>query len=146
MKAIAKPQKKPVGVKAGLAFALTFFVVSIVLFFLPQYFGSWTSWIAIGFTIAGFMFLGLELNRLTEEWEIVSKQTNNGREIFDKIGIGIGLLILWGIIVFNFRYILLNVIMFHPLFFGVSFVLVGIVNLIFDFVLSKKELEDQRIA
>lgn len=36
--------------------------------------------------------------------------------------------------------------MFHPLFFGVAFVLVGVMNFIFDFVLSKKDLEDQRIA
>lgn len=95
-KAGVKSPKNRVDVKSGLGFALTFFVVSIVLFFLPQYFGSWTNWIALGFTIAGFMFLGLELNRLTEEWDLISKQTNNGREIFDKIGIGIGLLVFWG--------------------------------------------------
>ena len=140
------PNKKLVNPRKGLAFASSFFVFAIILFFRPQYFGSFTLLISILFVIIGFMALGLELDRLNSQKATLADEFVRGAEIFNHIGIGIGMVAFWGVLHYFFDYILLNILLSYLLFMGVSFVLVGVINFIFDIYLSKQDLDAQQIS
>src|SRR5690349_4372298 len=60
-----KPTKKPVDPRSGMAIALTFFVISIFLYFQPNYFAAATVAVSLASIIIGFLGLGTELNRIS---------------------------------------------------------------------------------
>lgn len=137
--------RKLVDVRGGIAFSLAFFVIAIILYFQPRYFGSATQWVSVVCVIIGLMALGTDLDRLTEELLSGSIRPKNGKDVFNNIGIGAGVLLLWAIIYTNTTSLLINILIFIVLFFGVSGTLWGIMNFIFDMALSRKNLEEQRI-
>jgi hypothetical protein len=91
------------------------------------------------------MTLGLELNRLAEELQKSSIQSKKGSDIFNNLGIGAGLLLLWVVLHINISSVFINVVLFVVLFMGVASMLWGLMNLIFEIALRRKELEEQRI-
>jgi hypothetical protein len=100
------PTNKSSNVRTGLALALSFFAISVFLYFQPTYLGSVTRFIAIAFVVIGICGLGLELEKL---YHGKDDPTQNAG-IFDNLGIGLGLLIIWIILYVNFAAVWLNIL------------------------------------
>ena len=138
MKQSVKTQdvKKRADVRSGIALAVAAFAISIFFYFQPQYFGALTTAAAIALIVLGFAGLGIELNKITSEELDSLIDREKGPEIFDKLGIGIALLIVWAALYHYFPMTLVNVLTFPVLLFGAYGTTLGLVNALF-FVMTK---------
>lgn len=138
--------RKPAGIKSGLATAITLFILSIFLHFRSDYFGILTNAISIAFIVIGFIGMGFDLNKLATKQGDLSDEHGHGTGIFDNIGPGLGLLVLWSALYYYSPTIWVRVPIFLILLFGVYAILLGLINYLVDFVLSKQDIEAQRIS
>jgi hypothetical protein len=141
-----KAIKKSVNPRSGMAVALTFFAISIFLYFQPKYFDVATVGVSLASIIIGFAGLGSELNKISSGEGNFADDFKRGAGIFDNTGYGIALLILWGALYYYFPIIWVNVIISPILLFAIYGIILGLVNGFFDFTLSKKDLDEQKIA
>ena len=88
-------KKKKVDVRSGIALAITFFAISIFLYFQKDYFGFLTNLISIVCIVIGLIGFGVELNKITSQKLGKIIDTKKGPGIFDNLGIGIGIFVIW---------------------------------------------------
>ncbi|MBM3120511.1 MAG: hypothetical protein FJ006_13375 [Chloroflexi bacterium] len=138
MKKATKSQdaKKPSDVRTGIALAISFFAVSIFLYFQPQYFGALTTAIAVVLIVFGFAGLGFELNKITSEELDSLINREKGPEIFNNLGMGIACIIVWAALYHYFPVTWVNTLSSVILLFGVYGITLGLVNTLV-FVLKK---------
>ena len=122
--------------ESGIAAAIMFFTVSIILHFNPTYFGLLTKAVSIGFIVVGFMGLGLELNKIATRRPRISRTVGEKHGVFDNIGIGIGLLIIWLALGHYHRFIIVSILVSPLLLFGVYGTILGLVNAVV--IMSRK--------
>ena len=123
--------KKRSDVRTGIALAVGSFTISIFLYFQSQYFGALTTPAAIALIVLGFAGLGIELNKITSEKLDSLIDTEKRPGIFDNLGIGIALLVVWGALYHYFPIVLVNVLTFPVLLFGTYGTVLGLVNILF---------------
>lgn len=128
--------KKQSDVKAGIALAVGAFIISIFLYFQSQYFGILTTPVAVFLIVLGFAGLGIELNKITSETLDSLIDREKGPGVFDNLGLGISLLVVWGALYHYFPAVWVNVLTFPVLLFGTYGTSLGLVNLLF-LVLAK---------
>jgi len=126
-----KKATKPSDVRSGIALAATAFIISIFLYFQPQYFGVPTKAIAIIFIVIGFGGLGIELEKLTSDKRRSTISSKKGSGIFDNLGIGFALFIAWATIYYYFPIVWVNVLTSVFLIFGVYGMTLGFTNIFF---------------
>jgi hypothetical protein len=138
VKQATKPQdaKKQSDVRTGIALAISFFVISIFLHFQPQYFGALTTAIAIVLIVLGFAGLGFELNKTTSDELDSLTNREKGPEIFNNLGMGIALLIVWAALYYNFPWTWVNALTSVILLLGAYGITLGLVNILF-FILPR---------
>lgn len=129
--AATQDTKKQSDVRTGIAFALCAFTISIFLYFQPQYFGALTTPTAIALIVLGFAGLGIELNKVTSEELDSLIDREKGPGIFDNLGIGIALLVVWGALYHYFPAVWVNVLTSPVLLFGTYGTVLGLVNILF---------------
>lgn len=116
---------------SGIAMALTAFIVSIFLYFQPNYYGPVTNGVAIALIVLGIMGLGFELEKISSgQWDNLTGQPQ-GSGIFDNLGIGLGFLVVWATVYYYFPMIWVNVLTSVVLLFGVYGTILGVLNWFF---------------
>ncbi|RLG71458.1 MAG: hypothetical protein DRO11_04420 [Methanobacteriota archaeon] len=124
--------RKQSDVRTGIALAVSAFTISIFLYFQPQYFGALTTPVAIALIILGFAGLGIELDKIVIGKEVESLiDREKGPGVFDNLGIGIALLVVWGTLYRYFSTIWVNVLTSPVLLFGTYGTVLGLVNVLF---------------
>ena len=137
----AKPKSNP---RSGISLALTAFIVSIVLYFQPGYFGFLTNAVAIFLIALGFAGLGIDLERLVKEGDTPSSDGPSTSGIFNNIGIGVALIIIWAAVFRYFPFVWLNIFTVFFLLFGVYGTTLGLVNLLFGFLAESRSNPEHR--
>lgn len=127
----SRSAKRRTNVRDGIALAVAAFAISIFLYFRPRYFGALTTGAAIALIVLGFAGLGIELNKITSEELDSLMNRDKGLGIFDNLGIGIALLIVWGALYHYFPITWVNILTFPVLFFGTYGTVLGLFNVLF---------------
>jgi len=140
-----KKTTKPGDVQSGIALAVTAFIVSIFLYFQSQYFGSFTKAAAIFLIVIGFGGLGIELEKLTSDKRRSIINQKKGSGIFDNLGIGLALFVVWATLYFYFPIIWVNVLTSGFLLFSVYGMALGFTNMLFR-VPSKSRTKNSSIV
>jgi len=123
--------RKQSDVRTGIALAVSAFTVSIFLYFQPQYFGVVTTPVAIALIVLGFAGLGIELDKITSKETGSLVDHKKGPGIFNNLGIGIALLVVWGALYHYFSTIWMNVLTSPVLLLGTYGIVLGLVNILF---------------
>jgi len=123
--------KRRTDVRGGIALAMAAFAISIFLYFRSQYFGALTTGAAIALIVLGFAGLGIELNKMTSEGLDLLTNRGKGPGVFDNLGIGIALLVVWGALYRYFPIMWVNVLTSPVLLFGTYGTILGLVNALF---------------
>ena len=128
-----KEEKRPSKstVSSGIAIALTAFLLSIFLYFQPQYLGSLTNVAQIILIFIGFAGLGIELEKVINGNRELLAQQAKVSGLFNNIGIGMALLILWASLYNQSPIAWLNGLTFIILMFATYGITLGLVNLLF---------------
>jgi hypothetical protein len=133
---------KPSNIRAGIALAFATFVISIFLYFQPQYFGLMTNAVAIALIVFGVAGLGIELEKLTSGKQDALIPPEKGAGIFDNLGIGLALLIIWVALYHYFPIVWVNILISFVLLFAVYAIALGFTNFLFR-TLSPKDVSSQ---
>jgi len=130
-------QNQQEDITLGTGIALAFILLAIFFYFYPQYFGNVIVSYVVSATliIFGSIGLGIELNKIFNKDKGVK---------LDDLGVGLGLLLLWGIVHYFFPYTWVNVIMFFPLALGLVAIMKGIVSILM--ALSRRESTESWIV
>jgi len=124
------PERKS-DVRAGVALAITAFMISMFLYFQPRYFGSLTTAVAIALIALGLMGLGIQLDRIVSKTSNFVINREERPKIFDNLGIGLGLFTIWATVYYYFPITWVNILISAILFFGVYGITQGLVNILF---------------
>ena len=133
-------------VRSGISLAITFFIISIFLYFLPEYFGSVTNLISVVLLVLGVMLLGVQLNNISSS-RVDSGKREDNRGIFDRIGVGVGFFIIWAVLYRRYPITWVNSITSLLLLVGIFGITLGLINLLFfvseqgDKSVSKKKIK-----
>lgn len=118
----------------GIGFALAMIIAAVFLYLTPSYLGSEIVTIIISSILVSFGIggLGMALNKLN------NGESNLG---FDNLGLGVAMLIIWGIVYYYFQYIWLNWALLIVLGFGLFGTATGITSLFVNVLSSKSKRE-----
>ena len=130
-------KKKKVDVRSGIALAITFFAISIFLYFQKDYFGFLTNLISIVCIVIGLIGFGVELNKITSQKLGKIIDTKKGPGIFDNLGIGIGIFVIWVALYRTFPINWVNILITPLLFFSTYGMILGLVNLLFAGIVNR---------
>jgi hypothetical protein len=129
--ATSQNKRKQTDVRAGIALAVSAFAISIFLYFRPQYFGNLSMGVAIALIFIGFAGLGTELNKMASGDLDALVDRRKGQGIFDNLGIGIALLVVWAALYHYFPKTWINVLASPVLLFGTYGTVLGLINALF---------------
>ncbi len=122
--------KQKSDVRSGISIAVTFFIISIFLYFQPLYFGNATKVISVILVVLGVMLFGVQLNNITSR-DIEIANQEKGRGIFDKIGVGLGFFIVWAVLYRYYPLVWVNALISLLLLVGLFGINLGLVSLLF---------------
>lgn len=123
-----KPDKRR-DVRSGIALVAAFFSISILLYFESSYFGSFTKVVAIALIVLGFAGLGIELEKMINTQQDGADREEGDVGVFDNIGIGTAMLVVWGALYHYFPVVWVNILTSAVLLFGAYGVALGLMNL-----------------
>jgi hypothetical protein len=133
-------KKKNTDVRTGIALAITFFATSIFLYLRKDYFGFVSNIMSIVCIVIGFMGIGLELNNITNKKLEKIIDIKKGPEVFNNLGIGIGIFIVWVALYQSLHLVLVNILISPLFFFSVYGMTLGLVNLLFAGIVNRNKM------
>lgn len=118
-------------IQNGIAISITFFCVSGLLYFNPNYTGSviLSYLLTTLFLLIGIIGLGVELNKLGDQSVKLG---------FDDLALGLGLLAVWVTFYYFFPVWWVNLLTIVFLFLGVYGITIGAIKILRNLFLSKK--------
>ncbi len=130
-----KKSTKSSDIRDGIALAFTAFIISIYLYFQSGYFGLLTNAVAIFLIVVGLAGFGIELEKMTSKKLDALIDKKGGSGIFDNLGIGLAMFVVWAALRYYFPMIWVNALTFLLLLFSVYGMALGFINILFVIVI-----------